>query len=719
MRLTLLTLMAYLDDVLDPSHAKEIGEKIAESPVAADLAARIKEVIRRRRIGAPDAVSDDKQFPANSVAEYLDYTLPPAQIPDVERKCLNSDDRLAEVAACHQILTLVLGEPVSVSDKTRERMYSLVDDRYAAAEAVAGRALEDVPSEPLRQVETASIERASDNQPGRFEDGIPDYLKPRPLWQRALPIGTVALVLGVWAFAIFTDTAFQQNNRKMAANDAPPANEESDVPGPPTEENDQAGKKADVLAPETSGTTDDGQSAPTNELTDGGGDPVVTPVVPPPPGTSTVAMTPPSKAVAGGNAEPGDENTEEKPEPPPVKPAVPKQPIPTIAYVSKDTLLLKRDDLRKLEGWFVVPQDETLNAGDEFASPIPFRATVSVSEQGLTVKPDGHTHFEILGNSMAAAYGFKIDSGRMVFERNASKAPDTEGKPVAFSLKAGEDLWKIEMLEDDTLLGINVRRRLPDHFEQEFDGKTHSVVVTVLRGEVRAHDGGERVELISDGSLELAGLDEGETGTFAEPRDDTLNLLGETAWITRDVYRSSQNRRREGLRFTKEFDTENPASMTMPAVFKNPDPRISELAVQTLALINKAPDLVSALATATHEEARQAAITGLREWLPTNQDNRGELKAELEKVFQPETAEIVYSLLWGYNIEDGKDEAISRQLVSWLRHEHVAVRELAIFHIERLTGRTYDYRPLAPVNQRDSIAARWDQHVDREGALVK
>src|SRR5262245_23574266 len=50
LRLTLRTLLAYLDDTLPPAQSKQIGEKVAESEFAQQTVERIKTVTRRRRL---------------------------------------------------------------------------------------------------------------------------------------------------------------------------------------------------------------------------------------------------------------------------------------------------------------------------------------------------------------------------------------------------------------------------------------------------------------------------------------------------------------------------------------------------------------------------------------------------------------------------------------------------------------------------------------------
>ena len=68
MRLTLRTLLAYLDDRLSPSNARELGQKLKQSPFAQELAERIKGVVRRRRLAREE---NARTIDANLLAEYI------------------------------------------------------------------------------------------------------------------------------------------------------------------------------------------------------------------------------------------------------------------------------------------------------------------------------------------------------------------------------------------------------------------------------------------------------------------------------------------------------------------------------------------------------------------------------------------------------------------------------------------------------------------------
>ncbi len=105
MRLTLRTLLAWLDDKLSAAEVREIGKQVAESPYAQELIERIQRVTRQRRLTVPSTTGPDATDP-NMVASYIDSELDQDLVPEYEKLCLTSDVHMAEVASVHQILSL-------------------------------------------------------------------------------------------------------------------------------------------------------------------------------------------------------------------------------------------------------------------------------------------------------------------------------------------------------------------------------------------------------------------------------------------------------------------------------------------------------------------------------------------------------------------------------------------------------------------------------------
>ncbi len=189
MRLTLRTLLAYMDDILDPADHEDLGSKIEASDFASELIHRSRDTVRRLRLGAPAVLSDGSDDvmdtvdlgDANSVAEYLDNTLPPEQVADFERMCLEPgtepDMHLAEVASCHHVLTMVLGEPAEVDSDLKARMYQL------PARLANGQKLRIEPAHVAPQ-EAPPVQAAAPISPPRTqpasvidEHELPDYLR--------------------------------------------------------------------------------------------------------------------------------------------------------------------------------------------------------------------------------------------------------------------------------------------------------------------------------------------------------------------------------------------------------------------------------------------------------------------------------------------------------------------------------------------------------------
>ncbi len=190
MRLTLRTLLAYLDDTLQPAEAAEIGRKLTANAEAKTLVDRIRTVARRRSVVPPTG-------DANGPADYLSDALVGDDVSAFETACLADDAALAEVAACHQVLTLVLSEQVKVPPTARSRMYALVKGR----EAVPGRK----PAAGLSVATVRDADPAADAEAdAQLLLGLPAYSAGESGGRRAAWLGTAAALLagfGVCAWA--------------------------------------------------------------------------------------------------------------------------------------------------------------------------------------------------------------------------------------------------------------------------------------------------------------------------------------------------------------------------------------------------------------------------------------------------------------------------------------------------------------------------------------
>ena len=228
MRLTLRTLLAYMDDILEPNDHDELGKKIEASDFAVELIHRSRDTVRRLRLGAPDVLADDSDdvlesnpaADANAVAEYLDNTLTPERVAEFERVCLDSgtsaDMHLAEVTSCHHVLTMVLGEPAEIDPQVRRRMYEIPQHleggpilRVEPAHApLAPAAVTQSPAEPAQTMPPAASQPAmvrvdaavvSENSASVV---LPDYLRVASNQRRrGRRLATAALLAAVGGFA--------------------------------------------------------------------------------------------------------------------------------------------------------------------------------------------------------------------------------------------------------------------------------------------------------------------------------------------------------------------------------------------------------------------------------------------------------------------------------------------------------------------------------------
>ena len=138
MRLTLRTLLAYRDGVLDPKDAAVLEAKIMDSSTAQQISQRITDEMKNRKLAPIPVDAREFGFEANMVAEFLDDTIPMETLPEMERKCLENNTLLSEIGSCHQILSRALSIPAPISSALRQRIHDLPNNPTARSFSDSG-----------------------------------------------------------------------------------------------------------------------------------------------------------------------------------------------------------------------------------------------------------------------------------------------------------------------------------------------------------------------------------------------------------------------------------------------------------------------------------------------------------------------------------------------------------------------------------------------------
>jgi len=754
MKLTLRYLLAYMDDILRPADAREVGRSLAENKAAGDLVTRVRSVIRMRRLSAPDPLADDAGRDANEVAEYLDNLMSPQEIRDFEQRCLESDESLAEVGASHQILTLILGGGLQTPESTRQRLKTLA---YAIPDETETAARKGVANDRLSP-----------------DDLVPplEMRNSKTSWQQVAAVLGVILLMGSWAYSILTDPSFRYQNEGVTESrrttipangelDAVPALADADA----DDDSDSAAetKPATTAGPQrpagSAATTPPGDSMTANgQNGKGPGKPSANGIDPEPVPLPDLNLDTPNTtappamastengerpATPSGVPETGeDPDTEIAMAPNPVIPdgvgqpagkAVdPPQPTvkdnpapltmtpvcfePGIQFASSDAVLFVSSDDPNVAK--MAQTEQKIDAGDFLLTPRFGLTRFKMGDRGATWQMREMTAVRILGSDSESCMGWQIDQGQLLI---SFPSPDPTAAPVRLRLNIFDQTWWLELPTKPTSLALSVRPQFPTHFEQLPAPGPAIAEIWVDGAPFRLRSADSDWKEVAEYAklLPAAAVPEDDEAA-AELANAILPAAGPAypQWAVSPAVEMTTSQGRDQREFVKAVELSNNVWLDLQGVANNPNARVAALAADALALGQRLPALVAVLAHSPHEESRTAAIAGLRYWLLRDADNRTILQEELNRTFNADTAFLVYRLLWGFDENDGRDPDMSRQLVNGLRHDHVAVRELAIYWIYQLTGQKQNYRPLAPVNTREQGVSSWERHLSRVGALL-
>lgn len=651
MRLTLRTLLAYLDDTLEPAQTKLIGEKVAETPAAQELIARIKDVVRRRRLTTPPSTGPDAKIDASTVAEYIDSVLPPEQLSDVEEVCLGADVYLAEVAACHQILTVVLSEPVLVPPTARRRMYGLVRGR----EAIPYRRVPEA-VEALAQTHTHDDGDLADE---KLLLGMPLYSRQGPWIRRLVP---VALIL---VLVLCLGGAIALSLRGLGTRQVPPAAvaAKTDVESA----NLPAAREGAVHAVEPTGKVLDPSLAIK---------PAAHPVEP-----KVVASATPSQATEkkpGSPATLSADATAQRAAPAPVVQAAP----PREEHVDAATLMGLRDVTSILLSrrgdappWRFVRQGETVATGDRLVS-LPGCQSQLALKNGMQLLlwgnlPDGRPgsileSMLVLNNEPDTDLDMTLLAGRIVL---SSSRPDGEYRA---RIRFHKEIWEVTL----SGAGSQVLMELggePDITVGPRDAPAPLAGLTllILKGQARVKAGRETYAM-----HEPPGRAAYVWNNLREPQPVRVDELPDWSIrkappppFARDLVVLSQRLAREGP---------DPALI---AFLGDRNESARRLAVLSLAATDDLSGLLGALGDGRHQDVRIWAIVALRHGLARGPGQADKLRAALQQSFGRATA-IVMELLHSHSEQQRQDPGTWQALIAYLTSDRLAIRELANWHLK-------------------------------------
>ncbi len=668
LRLTLRTLLAYLDDTLSAADTKAIGLKVSESQYSQDLIDKIKIVTRRRGLSTPVLEGQGTPSDPNIVADYLSDTLPADQVADFEKACLDSDAQLAEAAACHQILTLLLSEPVRVPPTARQRMYQLVTGPESLPQRKPGATV------PIGGVVPQTTPSLPDETDAALLLGLKAYSRSdTPRIRVAKWLGLLGVASGLAASIWFSWPEalpkMPDAGRGEVATVVPAANAKG------VEKKPDSKQDAKTNPRDTDKTTLDGVTIP----------------VAPMPVTSKPSEPTKSEPMAPKPEVPKPD--EPKPEKPPVAAAT--MPIKT------DRLALAK--LENAEGllavqngagvWTRIIAGETQVFSTDTLISLPGYKSRLILDSGPMVELWGNlpdqTPVAVLESAIRLhpAYdGFAADlslvRGRIYLS--------TKTAGTRIRVRTPADAWDVTLEDDKSEVVIEVVQSLAHGLTLPIESPVvQTVTMSVLRGKASLAVAGKPA--IAVPLQNTVAWSSQMPGLVGPTKPETTTTLKESAYFNRfPVYANENYAKGVQLALTElasKCDSKDSVRVRL-------DELIAERKELTLnglirarvgvfghAALDDSAELIDALHDVVRPTVRDAAVVGLASWCATKPDGLGQFQKLLveKNRCNEQEAELSVTFLRGVTPAERTDPVVIEKFVEGLGSSALSVREIAFW----------------------------------------
>jgi hypothetical protein len=736
-----------------------LGKKIEESEYATGLVHRVRDVMRRLRLGAPSVTDRGPGLDPNTVSEYLDNTLPADRVTDFEKVCLDSDVHLAEVASCHQILTLVLGEPAEIDQATRDRMYGVQDVPSGAKPPPpppVGSPISAASADaPALSLDLEIGDDAADRKP-RPRPTVPEYLRDprrRRTWLSvAAAVAVAVCVLGVVLKGfgqLEPETPIGNFLVRLGIVAAPP--EVAVREKGQKDEGEEKGKEATATAkgsadkvgkePATkSGTKSTDKSSPAEAVKESKTSTAEPPAAP----VKETKTTPPpvkeSKVDAGTVPEPGktppDTGTKLPPKPgdvgpvAPPKPAddagketaplpPPAQPEPLGKLLSSEQQVLLSDN--PSSGWTRVAANQVLIPQEILALPT-YRPKVGLTAgvtADVTAEILGGTRVELLGSSPQELAGLRILFGQVVLMPVAKGGPRLR---VAFGDRSGT----ITLVDAESVAALEVHRVHPPGTYPESEPRRVTADLFVSGGAVLWEEtvDGKAAQQRLTPSQQLS-----FDGQSTEPPKAVKEFptgVGGGGSVRPSMGVKDALDRRASPVIAQGLPTDRLARVgLLELIALRPQQWETKwLSLRCLGYVGQFRDMVVALNDPAQKSHWPDYIDALRAAVDRDSQTAAAVRVALEKQY-PQNAAELYRMLWGYTnkqLESGDDGkgGEDAKLVQGLKNDDVlAVRVLSYWNLKDITGRGEIYQPEHPPARRLQEIRGWNKRLEAKEIRLK
>jgi hypothetical protein len=747
MRLTLATLLAYLDNVLEPADAQVLSEKIEKSDFASGLVMRIKSISRKLRMSAPKVDGKGLGRDPNSVAEYLDGSLAPERIGEFERLCLESDVQLAEVASCHQILAMVLNKPADVPAQMRERAYDLGNGLEAARQLSASRidgahkadgqpSSPPLPPKPSSASTSASmLAMPSDSAktaepvapPVAKEPQVPDYLRgaqATPPWKWLAALAAVFLIaltllrlmgpfdgthpvaralgLGSEVAVVPQPNPAPQLNSNQNPNPVPTPVQPVVTPMP----NDNvppvpADQRPPVVPP--------GEPVPVEPMPR----PVPPPVnpvedVPPRPGTpppvpvpvETVPVEPVKPAPVPVEPVPVEPKAAEpKPLPVVAFPALPLAPPPNPSammdlgrYTSDEQVIarLVMNPEAKTNLWHRLAPRSMLVAGERLVVLPTYRPQLTLAN-GVQVTVVGESSLSVEKPTQAGSASLVVDYGRIWLASLGAAGGQVE-------LDLGGLKGVVALADADAAIAIEVRRVLPPGARAE-DPAVEAIRVVDLFA-----TGGRVVWQANE--AQAVEIPAAHVAIYVAEELPRLRGPFELPTWT-DVKNLPDIERRASLDMEAELPLDKPLDIALAEHAGGRRVEIRSLAARSLAALDQFEAILAELNDPRQYSYWAAEIDTLRFALSRNPKSAARVLSTLQNQ-RPENAKVIYEMLLGASDEQLVSGSAAT-LVKSLESNETDVRVVSLDSLRRITGLMLMYRPEKQLASNATSIQKWKE----------